>query len=57
MFVFTLAINVARSGFYVLCVMLHHIDYRAYGGGKGLGAGLGVAITAWFLWFPARLRR
>ncbi|HUB40383.1 MAG TPA: HoxN/HupN/NixA family nickel/cobalt transporter [Streptosporangiaceae bacterium] len=51
MFVFILAVNAAGWGIYVLCVMPHHIDYHGYGGSKGLGVGLGVAITAWFLGF------
>jgi nickel/cobalt transporter (NiCoT) family protein len=51
MFVFIIAINAAGWGIYVLDVMPHHIDYHGYGGSKGLGVGLGVAITAWFLGF------
>jgi nickel/cobalt transporter (NiCoT) family protein len=51
MFGFIVAINAAGWGIYVLCVMPHHIDYRGYGGSSGLGIGLGVAITAWFLGF------
>jgi len=51
MFVFILAINAAGWGIYVLCVMPHHFDYQGVGGSRGLGAGLGVAITAWFLGF------
>jgi len=51
MFLFILAINVLGWGIYALCVMPHHIDYQGYGGSKGLGVGLGVAITAWFLGF------
>jgi nickel/cobalt transporter (NiCoT) family protein len=51
MFAFILAINAAGWGIYVLCVLPHHIDYQGYGGSKGLGVGLGVAITAWFLGF------
>jgi nickel/cobalt transporter (NiCoT) family protein len=51
MFVFILAVNAAGWGIYVLCVMPHHIDYHGYGGSSGLGIGLGVAITAWFLGF------
>ena len=35
----------------MLCVMPHHFDYQGVGGSRGLGAGLGVAITAWFLGF------
>jgi len=51
MFVFILAINAAGWGIYVLCVMPHHFDYQGVGGSRGLGVGLGVAITAWFLGF------
>ena len=51
MFGFILAINVLGWGIYVLYVMPHHFDYRGEGGSKGLGVGLGVAITAWFLGF------
>jgi high-affinity nickel-transport protein len=31
--------------------MPHHFDYRGEGGSKGLGVGIGVAITAWLLGF------
>jgi nickel/cobalt transporter (NiCoT) family protein len=31
--------------------MPHHFDYKGVGGSPGLGVGLGVAITAWFLGF------
>ncbi len=51
MFLFVLAINVAGWGIYVMCVMPHHFDYKGVGGTRGLGVGLGVAITAWFLGF------
>ena len=51
MFGFILAINVLGCGIYVLYVMPHHFDYRGEGGSRGLGVGLGVAITAWFLGF------
>src|ERR1700747_275077 len=51
MFLFIVAINLAGWGIYVLCVMPHHFDYRSEGGASGLGVGLGVAITAWFLGF------
>jgi nickel/cobalt transporter (NiCoT) family protein len=51
MFGFILAINVAGWAIFVLCVMPHHFDYRGVGGSAGLGVGLGVAITAWFLGF------
>jgi high-affinity nickel-transport protein len=50
MFGVILAVNAAGWLTYVLVVMPHHIHYRGYGG-KGLGVGLGVAITAWFLGF------
>jgi nickel/cobalt transporter (NiCoT) family protein len=51
MFGFILAVNAVGWVLYVAVVMPHHIDYRGYGGTKGLGVGLGVAITAWFLGF------
>jgi nickel/cobalt transporter (NiCoT) family protein len=51
MFLFIIAINLAGWGIYVLCVMPHHFDYKGEGGARGLGVGLGVAITAWFLGF------
>jgi nickel/cobalt transporter (NiCoT) family protein len=51
MFVFIVAINLAGWGIYVLCVMPHHFDYKGEGGASGLGVGLGVALTAWFLGF------
>ena len=51
MFGFILAVNVAGWLIYVALVMPHHIDYRGYGDTKGLGVGLGVAFTAWFLGF------
>src|SRR5260221_3997373 len=51
MCVFILAVNAAGWGIYVLCVMPHHFDYQGVGGSRGLGVGLGVAITAWFLGF------
>jgi high-affinity nickel-transport protein len=31
--------------------MPHHFDYQGLGGSQGLGVGLGVALTAWFLGF------
>jgi high-affinity nickel-transport protein len=31
--------------------MPHHFNYQGEGGSRGLGVGLGVAITAWFLGF------
>jgi nickel/cobalt transporter (NiCoT) family protein len=51
MFGFITVINAAGWGIFVLCVMPHHIDYRGEGGSRGLGVGLGVAVTAWFLGF------
>ncbi|MGH8980736.1 MAG: HoxN/HupN/NixA family nickel/cobalt transporter [Acidimicrobiales bacterium] len=51
MFGFVLALNAAGWLIYLVVVMPHHIDYRGYGGSKGLGIGLGVAVTAWFLGF------
>jgi nickel/cobalt transporter (NiCoT) family protein len=51
MFGFILAINAAGWGIYVLAVMPHHFNYQGEGGSRGLGVGLGVAITAWFLGF------
>jgi nickel/cobalt transporter (NiCoT) family protein len=46
-----LAINALGWGIFILYVMPHHFDYQGEGGSKGLGVGLGVAITAWFLGF------
>jgi high-affinity nickel-transport protein len=51
MFGFILAVNAAGWLIYVAVVMPHHINYHGYGGSKGLGVGLGVAVTAWFLGF------
>src|SRR5215469_13347861 len=51
MFGFILAVNVAGWAIFVLYVMPHHFDYRGEGGSPGLGVGIGVAITAWFLGF------
>jgi high-affinity nickel-transport protein len=51
MYLFILAINAAGWIIYVGYVMPHHVDYRGEGGSRGLGVGLGVAITAWFLGF------
>jgi high-affinity nickel-transport protein len=51
MFLFILAINVAGWGIFIVYVMPHHFDYRGEGGARGLGVGLGVAVTAWFLGF------
>jgi nickel/cobalt transporter (NiCoT) family protein len=51
MFAFILALNVAGWLIYILIVLPHHFDYKGVGGSRGLGVGLGVAITAWFLGF------
>jgi nickel/cobalt transporter (NiCoT) family protein len=51
MFGFIVAINVVGWGIFVLYVMPHHFDYKGEGGSPGLGIGLGVATTAWFLGF------
>ena len=51
MFLLIAAINAAGWGIYVLEVLPHHFDYQGEGGSRGLGVGLGVAITAWFLGF------
>ena len=48
---FILAINGLGWGIFILYVMPHHFDYRGEGGSKGLGIGLGVAVTAWLLGF------
>jgi nickel/cobalt transporter (NiCoT) family protein len=46
-----LAINVVGWGIFVLYVMPHHFVYKGEGGSAGLGVGIGVALTAWFLGF------
>ncbi len=46
-----LVINIVGWGIYVLYVMPHHFTYKGEGGSAGLGVGIGVAITAWFLGF------
>ena len=51
MLAFILAINTLGWGIFVLYVMPHHFDYKGEGGSPGLGVGLGVAVTAWFLGF------
>ena len=51
MLAFILALNVLGWGIYILYVMPHHFDYKGEGGSKGLGVGIGVAITAWLLGF------
>jgi nickel/cobalt transporter (NiCoT) family protein len=51
MFGFILAINVTGWAIFVLYVMPQRFDYRGEGGDRGLGVGVGVAITAWFLGF------
>jgi nickel/cobalt transporter (NiCoT) family protein len=50
-FGFILAVNVAGWAIFVLYVMPHHVDYQGEDGSRGLGVGIGVAITAWFLGF------
>src|ERR1700729_2520162 len=51
MFAFILALNVVGWLIFILYVLPHHFDYKGVGGSRGLGVGLGVAITAWFLGF------
>jgi high-affinity nickel-transport protein len=51
MLVFIAALNIVGWSIFVLYVMPHHFDYKGEGGSRGLGVGLGVAITAWFLGF------
>jgi high-affinity nickel-transport protein len=51
MFGFILAVNAVGWCIFIACVMPHHFDYRGEGGSRGLGIGLGVAVTAWFLGF------
>jgi nickel/cobalt transporter (NiCoT) family protein len=51
MFAFIVGLNAAGWGIYVFCVMPHRFNYHGVGGSPGLGVGLGVAITAWFLGF------
>src|SRR5580698_8954166 len=51
MYLFILAINAAGWIIYVGYVMPHHFNYQGEGGSSGLGVGLGVAVTAWFLGF------
>ena len=51
MFGFILAVDAAGWLIYILAVMPHHFNYRGQGGTRGLGVGLGVAVTAWFLGF------
>ena len=51
MFAFIAAVNVAGWGIFVLYVLPHHFDYKGEGGSQGLGVGIGVALTAWFLGF------
>ena len=51
MFGFIAAVNITGWGIFVLYVMPHHFAYRGEGGSRGLGVGIGVAITAWFLGF------
>jgi nickel/cobalt transporter (NiCoT) family protein len=51
MFTFILALNVIGWLIFILYVMPHHLDYKGLGASQGLGVGLGVAVTAWFLGF------
>src|ERR1700734_2727292 len=51
MFAFIAAVNVTGWGIFVFYVLPHHFDYKGEGGSPGLGVGIGVAITAWFLGF------
>ena len=51
MFAFILVINAAGWGIYVFRVLPHHFSYHGVAGTAGLGVGLGVAVTAWFLGF------
>jgi len=51
MFAIIAAVNVGGWGIFVLYVMPHHFDYQGVSGTRGLGVGLGVAVTAWFLGF------
>jgi high-affinity nickel-transport protein len=51
MLVFIVGVNVLGWGIFVLYVLPHHFDYKGEGGSRGLGVGIGVAITAWFLGF------
>ncbi len=51
MLAFIVAVNVVGWGIFVLYVLPHHFDYKGEGGSRGLGVGIGVAITAWLLGF------
>jgi nickel/cobalt transporter (NiCoT) family protein len=51
MLAFVAALNVAGWGIFIGYVLPHHFDYKGLGGSQGLGVGLGVAVTAWFLGF------
>jgi nickel/cobalt transporter (NiCoT) family protein len=51
MLTFIVAVNVLGWGIFALYVLPHHFDYKGEGGSRGLGVGVGVAITAWFLGF------
>jgi len=51
MFAFIALVNAAGWGIFVLYVLPHHFDYKGEGASQGLGVGIGVALTAWFLGF------
>jgi high-affinity nickel-transport protein len=51
MFGFVVAVNAAGWGIFIGYVLPRHLDYRGVSGGRDLGVGLGVAVTAWFLGF------
>ena len=51
MFGLVASVNAAGWGIYLLYVLPHHFAYKGEGGSPGLGIGLGVAVTAWFLGF------
>src|SRR5579875_3534922 len=51
MLVSILVVNALGWTIYAAVILPQHIDYRGYGGSNGLGIGLGVAVTAWFLGF------
>ena len=51
MFAFIIVINVVGWLIFILYVLPHHFDYQGVDGSRGLGVGLGVAVTAWLLGF------